>query len=149
MAHKRDTIWAWHHNISECFFHIQLTIKYRRKVLTPQIEETIITICSGFKHRYHLDIQQIGFDQDHVHFYLQALPKYSSGQIIRLIKSITSQQIFKQHPKVQEFLWGGEFWTDGYYIATVSPHGNKDLIINYIKNQGREKDIGQLRLFST
>ena len=140
-------IWRWHHNISEYFFHIQLTIKYRRKVLTAELEKTITEICAEFKHRYHLDIQQIGFDQDHVHFYLQALPKYSGGQIIRLIKSITSQQIYKQHPKINEFLWGGEFWTDGYYIGTVSPHGNKNLIINYIKNQGREKDVKQLRLF--
>ena len=143
----REDIWKWHHNISECFFHIQLTIKYRRKALTPEIEETIKELCEGFRYRYHLDIKQIGFDQDHVHFYLQTLPKYSGGQIVRLIKSILSQQIFKKHKKVKEMLWGGEFWTDGYYIGTVSPHGNKHVIINYIKNQGREKDIGQLKLF--
>ena len=105
------------------------------------------SICKGFRQRYYLDILQIGFDKDHVHFYLQSLPKYSGGQIVRLIKSITSKQIFIHHPQVEAFLWGGEFWTDGYYIATVSPHGNKDLIINYIKNQGREKDIPQLKLF--
>jgi len=143
----KEDIWKWHHNISECFFHIQLTIKYRRKAFMPEIEETIKEVCEGFKYRYNLDIQQIGFDQDHVHFYLQVLPKYSGGQIIRLIKSITAQQIFKQHEKVKEMLWGGEFWTDGYYIGTVSPHGNKHVIINYIKKQGREKDINQLKLF--
>ena len=144
----KEDIWKWHHNISEYFFHIQLTIKYRQKAFTPEIEETIKEVCKGFKHRYYLDIKQIGFDQDHVHFYLQSLPKYSGGQIIRLIKSITSQQIFKQHEKVKEMLWGGEFWTDGYYIGTVSPHGNKYVIINYIKNQGRERDIAQLKLFN-
>ena len=138
----------WHHNVSECFFHIQLTVKYRRDVFTPDIEQTLIEIAQGFKDRYHLDIQTIGFDQDHVHFYLQALPKYSGGQIIRLIKSITSRIIFERHPKVKTFLWGGEFWTDGYYIATVSPHGNKNVIVNYIKNQGREKAVDQLRLFN-
>lgn len=147
MTKTRDTMWKGHHNVSECFFHIQLTIKYRRKVLTPEIEKTMQEICNGFKHRYNLDIKQIGFDQDHVHFYLQSLPQYSGGQLVRLIKSITSQQIFKLHPKIEEFLWGGEFWTDGYYISTVSPHGNKNLIINYIKNQGRKKDIPQLKLF--
>ena len=145
----RGTIWKWHHNISECFFHIQLTIKYRRKALTPEIEQTIQEVCKGFKYGYHLDIQEIGFDKDHVHFYLQALPKYSGGDIIRLIKSITAQEIFKRHENVKEKLWGGEFWTDGYYIGTVSPHGNKHVIINYIKNQGREDDVKQLRLFNT
>lgn len=143
----REDIWRWHHNISECFYHIQLTIKYRRKALTPAIEKTIKDICQGFKHRYHIDIKQIGFDQDHVHFYLQFLPKYSGGKVIRVIKSVTAQQVFKRHPEIAEALWGGEFWTDGYYIGTVSPHGNKEVIINYIKKQGREQDLGQLKLF--
>ena len=142
------SIWKWHHNVSECFYHIQLTIKYRRKALTPQIEQTITEVCTEFRYRYHLDIQQIGFDTDHVHFYLQALPKYSGGQIIRLIKSITTQEIYRRHETVKEMLWGGEFWTDGYYIGTVSPHGNKEVIINYIKNQGREQDLSQLTLLN-
>ena len=144
----RESIWRWHHNISKCFYHIQLTVKYRRKALTPEVEDTIKSTCEGFKYRYHLDIKTIGFDQDHVHFYLQALPKYSGGQIVRLIKSITASEVFVHHEKVKTVLWGGEFWTDGYYIATVSPHGTKEIIINYIKNQGREKDVAQLRLFN-
>ena len=141
-------MWNWHHNVSECFYHIQITVKYRRKILTPDIETTITGIAREFKDRYFLDIKTIGFDGDHVHFYLQALPKYSGGQIVRLIKSITAYQIFHRHPKVKEYLWGGEFWTDGYYIGTVSPHGSKEVIINYIKNQGRTKDITQLKLFN-
>jgi putative transposase len=115
-------------------FHIQLTIKYRRNILNKDIEETITEICRGFKHRYDLHIHQIGFDQDHVHFYLQALPQYSGGQIIKLVKSITARLVFEKHPKVEKFLWGGNLWTGGYCIATVSPHGNKHVILNYIKN---------------
>jgi len=45
-------------------------------------------------------------------------------------------------------LWGGEFWTDGYYIATISGKGNKAVIEKYIQNQGgKEKNIKQLKLF--
>jgi len=44
-------------------------------------------------------------------------------------------------------LWGGEFWSDGYYIGTVSGRGDKGVIEDYIKNQGRESDIKQLKLF--
>ena len=148
MPRKQRKLLKTHHSVSECFFHIQLTIKYRRKVLTPEIEQTITDTAQGFKHRYHLNIEQIGYDKDHVHFYLQALPQYSGGDIVRLIKSITAKQVFKTHPKVKDFLWGGELWTDGYYIATVSPHGTKDVIINYIKNQGKNKSTTkQLKLF--
>jgi putative transposase len=48
---------------------------------------------------------------------------------------------------IKRELWGGEFWTDGYYIATISGKGNKAVIEKYIRNQGRAGDLGQLRLF--
>jgi REP element-mobilizing transposase RayT len=41
-------------------------------------------------------------------------------------------------------LWGGEFWTDGYYISTVGMHGNETVIKYYVKNQGKEKEYKQL-----
>ncbi len=35
-------------------------------------------------------------------------------------------------------MWVGEFWFDGYDVATVSEHGNEATIANYVKNQGDE-----------
>ena len=92
-------------------------------------------------------MQQMGFDQNHVHYLCRFLPKYSGGQVIRLIKSISAKQVFKNVAEVKRELWGGEFWTDGYYIGTVSGRGDKKVIEEYIKKQGREKDINQLELF--
>lgn len=101
----------------------------------------------GFRERYAIEIQQVGIDQNHVHILCRYLPKYSGGQVIRLIKSITSRNIFKEAPEVKKSLWGGEFWTDGYYIATVSGRGDKKVIEKYIRKQGREEEIKQLALF--
>ena len=100
-----------------------------------------------FKQRYDLEIQTIGFDQNHLHILCRFLPKYSGGQVIKLIKSITAREVFKQIPEIKKELWGGEFWTDGYYISTVSGKGDKQVIEQYIKNQGRSEDIKQLTLF--
>ena len=75
------------------------------------------------------------------------MPKYSGGEIIRLIKSITARQILASVKELRNDLWEGEFWTDGYYIATISGRGNKEVIVNYIRNQGREEDVKQLELF--
>lgn len=51
--------------------------------------------------------------------------------------------IFKSHPEVKRFLWGRQFWTNGYYINTVGHYGNLNMITNYIKNQGH-KEYAQL-----
>lgn len=32
----------------------------------------------------------------------------------------------------------GNFWSSGYYVSTVSEHGNEEVIANYVKNQGNE-----------
>ena len=50
------------------------------------------------------------------------------GQVIRLIKSITVREVFRQVPEIKKGLWGGEFWTDGYYFATVNGRGDREVI---------------------
>ena len=48
-------------------------------------------------------------------------------------------------------MWGGEFWSDGYFSSTVGKHGDENVIANYVKNQGQEyKQVhhdSQLALF--
>ena len=45
-------------------------------------------------------------------------------------------------------LWGGEFWTDGYYVATVGERANWATVEKYIQEQGRPKEeLKQLELF--
>ena len=146
MDEKRD-IWYWYHNVSECYYHIQITVKYRKSLLGKKVQKVMLESMGGFRERYEIEIQQVGFDQNHVHILCRFLPKYSGGQVIRLIKSITSRNIFKEVPEVKKALWGGEFWTDGYYVATVSGRGDKKIIEEYIRKQGREEDINQLTLF--
>ncbi len=144
---KIDTdLWRWYHNVSECHYHIQITIKYRRAVLEQPVIDTILETLQGFKERFAIDIHKIGFDQNHIHILCQFLPKYSGGQVIGLIKKLTARPCLKL-PSVKEQLWGGEFWTDGYYIATVSSRGSRETIERYIEKQGRKPDQSQLKLF--
>jgi REP element-mobilizing transposase RayT len=58
---------------------------------------------------------------------------------VTIIKSITAREIFSKNPEVKKQLWGGEFWTDGYFVNTVSKHGNEDVIAKYVREQGVEK----------
>lgn len=115
--------------------------------MNPKMEKVLKESMVGFKERYAIEIQSVGFDRNHIHVLCRFLPKYSGGQVIRLIKSITARAVFKQVPEIKKELWGGEFWTDGYYIGTVSGRGDRKVIENYIKKQGRQEEVKQLRLF--
>jgi len=69
---------------------------------------------------------------------VQSIPTYNVTRIVRMIKSITAREIFRRCPEVKRQLWGGEFWTDGYFASTVGKHGNEDMIGDYVKNQGKK-----------
>jgi len=58
--------------------------------------------------------------------------------IVQTIKSLTARKIFESHKEVEKILWGGKFWSSGYYANTVGKHGNEDIIKNYVKNQGKQ-----------
>ncbi len=147
MVNTEEDLWHWHHSISECYYHIQLTVKYRKSMLNVEVEKVILEIMRGLKERYTIDIQTVGFDKNHIHFLCRFLPTYSGGQVVKVVKSLTAKEVFKQVPSIKNQLWGGEFWTDGYYISTISGRGSKDTIEKYIANQGRKEDVKQLKLF--
>ena len=75
---------------------------------------------------------------------LGAAPRYSPSEIMGIIKSWSARLIFKEYPYIKEELWGGEFWSDGGHIDTVSEFGGLERIKKYVKEQGR--DDNQLKL---
>ena len=126
------------HNVSNLMYHFVFPAKDRRVVISDAVDQVIKDTCLEISKRYEIYFLEIGTDKDHAHFLIQSVPKYSPSQIARIVKSITAREVFAQCPEVKKKLWGGEFWTDGFYVATVSEHGNETVIANYVKNQGDE-----------
>ena len=135
------------HNVSILLYHIVCPAKYRQAVFTREVDEKLKEICKEISLRYEIEFLEIGTDDDHVHFLVQSVPKYSPTRIVRTIKSITAKEIFRQMPEVRKQMWGGEFWSDGYFISTVGSHGTEEMLKQYVKNQGKSNDSNQLRLF--
>ena len=126
------------HNVSILMYHFVFPAKYRRIVIDENVDNVIKETCVEISKRYEINFLEIGTDKDHVHFLIQSVPKYSPTQIARIVKSITAREVFARCPDVKKKLWGGEFWSDGFYVGTVSEHGNEKVIANYVKNQGDE-----------
>jgi len=125
--------------------------KYRRAVFDGHVDVVLKEVCLDIEKRYQVKFLEIGTDKDHVHFLVQSVPTYSVTKVVTMIKSLTAREVFKRCPQVKKQLWGGEFWTDGYFASTVGKHGNEDMIGKYVKNQGMEyqklHEDNQLALF--
>ena len=52
--------------------------------------------------------------------------------------------IFSNKPQDKKQLWGVEFWSKGYYVGIVGKHPNEEVIAQYVKGQGREKEYVKL-----
>jgi putative transposase len=141
------------HNVSILLYHFVCPAKYRRVVFSTSVDETMRDVCMEISKRYDVEFLEIGTDKNHVHFLIQSVPVLSASKIIQMIKSIIAREVFKKHPEVKEQLWGGEFWSDGYFVNTVSKFGDESSISKYVRDQGSEKEYvllhkaKQMRLF--
>ena len=134
------------HCVYDTHYHIVFPVKYRKALLAPLITKAIRDISVLISERYDIWFEQLGCDEDHIHILCSFHPKYSGSDVVRTFKSITARELFKQFPELRKDLWGGEFWSDGYFMATVSEKGNWQQVENYVRNQGKTKQTTQLRL---
>ena len=133
------------HNVTVLLYHIVSSAKYRRVVLTEDVDKVLVNTCEEIEKRYELRFLEVGTDDDHVHFLVQSVPSYSVTKMVTLIKSIIAREVFRQCPEVKKQLWGGEFWGKGFFVNTVGQHGTEDKIAKYVKEQGLEKEYKTLK----
>ncbi len=125
------------HNVTVLLYHLVFPAKYRRVVFDGDVDRALSEVCLEIEKRYQIKFLEIGTDDDHVHFLIQSVPTYSVTKLVTMIKSLTAREIFKKCPHVKKHLWGGEFWSDGYFASSVGKHGDESMIQKYVKNQGK------------
>ncbi len=132
------------HNVSVLLYHAVCGCKYRRAVLNADVDSVLKEVCLEISVRYEIMFLEIGTDRDHVHFLMQSVPTYSPTQIVRTVKSITAKEVFRRVPSLRQQLWGGAFWSSGFYIDTVGRHGSEETIRRYVQEQGTENEYKRL-----
>ena len=126
------------HNVTVLLYHLVFPAKYRRAVFDKGVDRALADACQEIEKRYQIQFLEIGTDEDHIHFLVQSVPGYSVTRLVTIIRSLSAREVFNKCPHVKKPLWGGEFWTDGYFASTVGKHGNENMIALYVKDQGQE-----------
>ncbi len=124
-------------------YHLFFPLKYRKSFITEEKGEVLRQICLDISDRYEVHFIEIGHESDHVHFLVQSVPSYSVSRMTNMLKSVTAKELFKRFPEIKTKLWGGEFWTRGFY-ANVGQYVNEEVIKAYVKNQGAENEYKKL-----
>ncbi|MFT7612960.1 MAG: putative transposase [Parvicellaceae bacterium] len=119
-------------------------MRQNRSILSNSVSMSLVKVCEEIEERYDVHFLEIGLDGNHVHFLFQSVPTLSPSEVVQMIKSITAREIFRLHPEVKEILWGGQFWSNGYYINTVGQYANEEVIRKYVQNQGDKTEYKML-----
>jgi len=137
------------HCVYDAHYHIVFPVKYRKALLSADITEAIQEIAVSISERYDIDFEKMGTDGDHIHLLCSFHPEYGGSKMVGMFKSITARELFRRFPALRRELWGGEFWSDGYYLAAVGTRGDWSTVERYVANQGKtaEKNL-QLTLWS-
>ena len=61
------------HNVSRLMYHFVFPTKYRRVVISEEVDQVIKETCIEISERYELIFLEIGTDKDHVHFLIQSV----------------------------------------------------------------------------
>jgi putative transposase len=134
------------HAVYDTRYHLVWAPKYRKWILRERVRDSVKELFEEILAARDCEVMEMEIADDHVHIFASIPPKYSVGEIVRVLKSVSAKEIFRRHPEVKRELWGGEFWEDGYFARTVGDRVTSDTIKRYIQyHRHEEKTPKQLK----
>ena len=122
-----------HHNVvSICRYHVIFCPKYRRKVLTPPIDERLKTILIEQIERWGQELVELEVMPDHVHLLVGCDPQFGIHRLIKLLKGHSSHALRQEFPTLKRRL--PSLWTNSYFCATVGGV-TLETLKRYVENQ--------------
>ena len=106
------------HVVWECKYHIVIVPKYRYKVFSREIRESVKDELRKLCMWMRVEIIEGNVCKDHLHMCLAIPPKYAISNVIGTLKGKTAIRMFKKFPKLRQKYWGSHFWSRGYYVNT-------------------------------
>ena len=126
----------WHgaHTTHRNMYHLVWLPKYRKKILEGKIKDRLEELFRECADVNGWEIQALNIQIDHVHMVVQIPPSIAVSRVVNLFKGASSNLIRAEIPEVKKYLWGKDFWADGYFSETFG-HVSEETILNYVRNQ--------------
>lgn len=117
-------------------YHLVWCPKYRRKVLTGNIETRLKELLYAQAEEFNMTIQALEIMPDHVHVFIEAEPIIGVAEIVNRLKGITSRVLRDEFPELRSKL--PTLWSRSYYAGTVG-HVSEETVQKYIESQKAPK----------
>jgi putative transposase len=115
-----------------CRYHVMFCPKYRRKVLTPPIDERLKVILAEQIERWRQELIEMEVMPDHVHLLVGCDPEFGIHRLVKLLKGHSSHALREEFPALKRRL--PSLWTNSYFVSTVGGV-TLETLKRYVENQ--------------
>ena len=113
-------------------FHLIWCTKYRRKVLTPEIESRLKELIREKADELEVEIVEMETMPDHIHIFVKSKSTYAPHFLVQQFMGYSSRVLREEFAELRSRL--PSLWTRSYFCESVGCI-SADTIIRYIENQ--------------
>ena len=85
------------------------------------------------------EVLEINTDVDHIHIMFDAPPQVQLSALVNSYKTVTARLLRKEfQEQLSKFYWKPVFWSQSYFIGTVSDR-SRETVARYIRDQGNKE----------
>ena len=115
-------------------YHLVWLPKYRKRILEGEVAYRLKELFEECAEINGWKIVELNIQKDHIHMIVLLKQTISVSQAVQRFKGGSSKVIRSEFPELKEFLWGENFWAEGYFAETVGRVAEKT-IKDYVRNQ--------------
>ena len=115
-----------------CEYHIIWCTKYRRSVLSSEIQNRLKTLILASQETYDFIVRGVETMPDHVHLLISIPPTEAVGILIGKVKGMTAKVLREEFPHLKSRL--PNLWTRSYFVAFTGGV-TLQVLKQYVENQ--------------
>jgi REP-associated tyrosine transposase len=124
-----------HHCSFSLTYHLVLTTRYRRKVITKEMLDRLHEIFNATLEKWNCDLIEFNGEADQVQAPLATAPNVQLSVLVNNLKTVSSRLIRRDFKEiVNKVYWKPVFWHRSYCIVTAGG-APLEIIKRYIENQ--------------
>ncbi len=100
-------------------YHLVWLPKYRRRVLTGEVQAETKRLIAARCERQGVTLLAVETDEDHIHVFVSAPPRFSPALIANLLKGYSSRYLREKYPHLKNMCGKDHLWTSSYYVGTA------------------------------
>ncbi|MGH3779704.1 MAG: IS200/IS605 family transposase [Pseudonocardiaceae bacterium] len=118
--------------VYRCHFHVVWCPKYRRPVLTGDVDERLKQIIRQVCAECGAPLIELETMPDHVHLLVTVDPQFGVHRLVKRIKGRSSRLLRQEFGSLRSRL--PTLWTNSYFVATVGG-APLEIVRQYVENQ--------------